>query len=63
VRLLAPHLTPSHREVLESARGKRKPEVEEIVATLSPRPDVPASVRRLHEVQARSNPAALGDFS
>jgi hypothetical protein len=48
VRLLAPHLTPSnYREVLDSARGKRKPEVEEIVATLSPRPDVPASVRRL----------------
>ncbi|HEY2941374.1 MAG TPA: HNH endonuclease signature motif containing protein [Vicinamibacteria bacterium] len=48
VRLLAPHLTLSnHREVLDSARGKRKPEVEEIVATLSPRPDVPTSVRRL----------------
>jgi hypothetical protein len=48
VRLLAPHLTPSnHREVLDSARGKRKPEVEEIVARLSPRPDIPASIRRL----------------
>jgi hypothetical protein len=31
------HLTPAnHRDVLESARGKRKPEVEEIVARLSP---------------------------
>jgi hypothetical protein len=48
VRLLAPHLTESnHREVLESARGKTKPEVERIVARLSPRPDVAASVRRL----------------
>jgi hypothetical protein len=48
VRLLAPHLTPSnHDEVLESARGKKKSEVEEIVARLSPRPDVPPSVRRL----------------
>jgi hypothetical protein len=48
VRLLAPHLTPAnHREVLESARGKRKPEIEEIVARLSPRPDVPASIRKL----------------
>jgi len=38
VRLLAPHLTPgNHREVLDSARGKRKPEVEGIVAGLAPR--------------------------
>jgi hypothetical protein len=48
VRLLAPHLTPgNHREVLESARGKRKAEVEKIVARLSPQPDVPPSVRKL----------------
>jgi hypothetical protein len=48
VRLLAPHLTPAnHREVLESARCRSKPEVQEIVARLSPRPDVPATVRRL----------------
>src|SRR5881396_3025788 len=57
VRLLAPHLSPSnHREVLDSARGKRKPEVEEIVATLSPRPDVPASVRRLPTSRLASVP-------
>jgi hypothetical protein len=48
VRLLAPHLTPeNHRSVLASARGKRKIEIEEIVARLSPRPDVAAKVRRL----------------
>jgi hypothetical protein len=48
VRLLAPHLTPdNHHEVLESARGKRKAEVEEIVARLSPRPEVASSIRRL----------------
>ncbi len=47
-RLLAPHLTPAnHREVLDSARGKKKREIEEIVARLSPRPDVAASVRKL----------------
>ena len=52
VRLLAPHLTPSnHREVLDSARGKKKP-------TLSPRPDVPASVRRLPT--SRPTSVALG---
>jgi hypothetical protein len=48
VKLVAPHLTPAnHREVLESARGKSKVEVEEIVARLSPKPDVPTSVRRV----------------
>src|SRR5436309_934150 len=37
VRLLAPHLTEcNHAAVLESARGKRKPEVEEMVARLAP---------------------------
>jgi hypothetical protein len=52
VRLLGPHLRPeNHREILESARGKRKAGVEEIVAGLSPRPDVPASARRLPEPQ------------
>ena len=48
VRLLAPHLTPeNHRSVLESARGKKKVEVEEIVAGLSPRPEVTAFIRKL----------------
>jgi hypothetical protein len=48
VRLLAPHLTAdNHREVLDSGRGKSKDEVKKIVARLSPRPDVPPSVRRL----------------
>jgi hypothetical protein len=48
VKLLSPHLTPAnHREVLDSARGKKKPEIEEILARLSPRSDVPASVRKL----------------
>jgi hypothetical protein len=48
VRLLAPHLTAAnHRDVLDSVRGKGKAAVEEIVARLSPRPDVPPSLRRL----------------
>ena len=59
VRLLAPHLTPTnHREVLESARGKRKPEVEEIVARLSPRPDVPTSIRRVSTPRPEPPPPA-----
>jgi hypothetical protein len=48
VRLLAPHLTgENHRSVLDSARGKRKVDVEEIVARLAPRPDVAPSIRRV----------------
>jgi hypothetical protein len=47
-RLLGPHLTPeNHRGVLEAARGKRKAEVEEIVARLAPFPEAPAFVRKL----------------
>ena len=48
VRLLARHLTAdNHRRVLEAARGKRKTEVEEIVAGLWPQPDAPPLVRKL----------------
>ncbi|HSD65390.1 MAG TPA: hypothetical protein VLF95_01745, partial [Vicinamibacteria bacterium] len=48
VRLLGPHLTPdNHRSVLESARGKRRAEVEEIVARLAPFPEAPSFVRKL----------------
>jgi hypothetical protein len=48
LRLLGPHLTPeNHGGVLESARGKRKAEVEEIVARLAPFPEVPAFIRKL----------------
>jgi hypothetical protein len=55
VRLLAPHLTPgNHLEVLESARGKRKPEIEAIVARLAPRPDVGFSVRRVPAPRAEA---------
>jgi hypothetical protein len=60
VRLLAPHLTHgNHQEVLESARGKRKSEVEEIVARLAPRPDVPPSVRKLPAARPEAAPAAV----
>ena len=58
-RLLAPHLTPAnHREVLDSARGKKKSEIEEIVARLSPRPDVTASVRKLPALRLQPFPPA-----
>jgi hypothetical protein len=48
VRLLAPHLTlENHRHLLDEASGCRRPEVEELVARLSPRPDVSTTIRRL----------------
>src|SRR5712691_4857894 len=48
VRLLAPRLTSAnHRDVLASARSRKRSEIEEIVARLSPRPDVPTSLRKL----------------
>jgi hypothetical protein len=60
-RLLAPHLTPeNHSSVLESARGRRKAEVEEIVARLSPRPDAPASVRKLPASKAATSSPLIG---
>lgn len=60
LRLLAPHLTPdNYRGVLESARGKRKSEVEEIVVRLLPLPDVPPSIRKLPGPKAASAPPPL----
>jgi hypothetical protein len=61
-RLLGPHLTAeNHLGLLESACGMRKAQVEEIVAGLSPRPDVKASVRKLPPPKAASAaPAASG---
>jgi hypothetical protein len=45
---LAPHLTRDNRDaVLPRAAHKSKREVEELVAELAPRPDVPATIRRL----------------
>jgi hypothetical protein len=50
VGLLRPHLTDdNYREILSSARGKSKREVEVLVAGIRPRPDVPPSVRKLPE--------------
>ena len=52
IGLLAPHLThENHLEVLNAARHKSKREVEELVARLRPKPDVPAAVRKLPERQ------------
>ena len=47
---LAPHLTEATREtVLAQAEGKSKRQIEELVAELAPKPDVPATMRKLPE--------------
>jgi hypothetical protein len=59
VTILAPHLTnENHRDVLEAARGKSKAQVQDIVAALAPRPDVPTSLRKLPSPRPVSAPAA-----
>lgn len=64
VRLLAPHLTAdNHADVLAAAHGKTKLEIQEIVARLAPRPDAPASVRRVSASPEASPPAAVATAS
>jgi hypothetical protein len=48
VRLLAPHLTrENHRELLAATTQKSKRDVEELIASRFPRPDIASSIRRL----------------
>ena len=52
VTLLRPHLTKAnHERLLDAARGGSKRDVEWLVRSLAPLPDVPASVRRLPAVR------------
>src|SRR2546430_6983044 len=61
LRMLVPHLTDeNHREVLAQAAGKSKRGVEELVARLSPQPDVPELIRKLPQRSASATvPAPL----
>jgi hypothetical protein len=48
VRLLAPHLTPAnHGEVLAAARHRSKQRIQELIASLNPRPAAATVVRRV----------------
>ncbi len=48
IAVLAPHLTDENREsVLARATHKSKRQIEELVAELAPRPDVPSVIRKL----------------
>lgn len=60
VRLLAPHLTAeNHADVLAQASGLSKREVEVLVARLAPRPDVPATIRKLPESRVLASRVGL----
>ena len=60
VRLLAPHLTAdNHRRVLASARYKCKADIERLVASLNPKPDVPAAIRKLPEPGRAATDASI----
>ena len=51
---LAPHLTEANREeVLARATHKTKHQIDEFIAALSPRPDVPAGIRKLPAPRTR----------
>jgi len=64
VGLLARHLTAgNHRAILESACGKKKAEVEEIVAALQPAADVPAALRKLPPPSQRTEPSVIAPLS
>jgi hypothetical protein len=58
---LAPHLTDANcEEVLARAAHKSKREIEELVAELAPRPDVPSVVRKLPAQPEAPRTAELG---
>lgn len=63
VRLLAAHLTEvNHRELLASAAGKSRREVEVLVARHHPGPDVAPSVRKLPAPKAMPAPLTAPAF-
>lgn len=62
VGLLAPHLTAeNHEGLLEEARFKSKRVVEELIASLFPRPTVPIVLRRLPLPRSNSSPSVRTD--
>ena len=59
IAVLAPILTEANREsVLARAVHKTKEKIKELVAELSPKPDVPSSIRKLPERRGQTKSAA-----
>lgn len=62
INMLAPHLTQdNHPTVLAAARKKSKRELELLVASLSPKPDIATRLWRLPAEPAGAVPAAQGE--
>ncbi len=62
VRLLGPHLTAAnHQAVLARAANKSRGDIELLVAEIAPRPDVPASVRKVPAPRTES--VATGELT
>jgi hypothetical protein len=60
VRLVAPHLTrDSHVEVLAAVAGKRKRQVQEVLAHRFPQPDVQSSIRKLPTLEGTPTPVTI----
>lgn len=60
VRLLAPHLRPeNHDEVLVAARHRSKPEIQQLLASLNPRPAAPTVIRRAPQPSTDDSPPAV----
>jgi hypothetical protein len=59
LNVIGAHLTgENHRQVLDRCRGKTRQQIEHLVAELAPRPDVPASLRKLSQART-ADPAPL----
>lgn len=59
IGLLARHLTRENRDrLLARACHKSKRQIEELLAEISPKPDVPANVRKIPTVPVKSEPPA-----
>jgi hypothetical protein len=57
IKLLGPHLTAdNHVRLLERASGMGKREVEQLVAAIAPKPDVPSRIRKLPEASCAHDP-------
>ena len=61
---LAPYITPGNRDaLLARATHRSKRQIEELIAELFPRPDVPAVMRKLPETRALATPAPASRLS
>jgi hypothetical protein len=61
IRLIAPHLNAgNHRDVLARAAGRSKREIEMLVASLAPQPDVAPSIRKVPAADRVGAPEGAG---